>query len=136
VELDLDVSPRLTQPHPRIESTAGCLAIERGPLVYCLEQVDHTASVLDVTLDTQSPLIDTWRADLLGGVMTVSASGQAHDLSVWDGVTFQPYSSGPARASQPTPLTAIPYFAWANRGPGPMRVWIHHTPVVSATAAD
>jgi DUF1680 family protein len=135
LELDLDVSPRLTQPHPRIESTAGCLAIERGPLVYCLEQADHSASVLDVSLDPETPLMDEWRADLLGGVTTVSAGGHAHDLSAWDGVTFRPYPSGAQGAPQPIRLTAIPYFAWANRGPGPMRVWIHHTPVVSAIAA-
>jgi DUF1680 family protein len=128
VDLDLHVSPRLTQPHPRIESTAGCVAIERGPLVYCLEQSDHgNASILDVSLDPESRLVDEWRSDMLGGVMTVSASGQAHDLSKWDGVTFRPYSSVAHGASQPTKLTAIPYFAWANRGPGPMRVWIPAT---------
>ena len=41
VELDLDVAPRLTAPNPRIDAVRGCLAIERGPLVYCLEEADH-----------------------------------------------------------------------------------------------
>jgi DUF1680 family protein len=126
VELSLDVSPRLTRPHPRIESTAGCLAIERGPLVYCLEHADNSG-VLDVSLDSDAPLTDTWRTDLLGGVMTVSAGGRLHDLRDWDGLTFQPYSADSGQTAQPTTLTAIPYFAWANRGAGPMRVWIPAT---------
>src|SRR5262249_14797669 len=70
IEIDLDVSPRLTQPHPRIESSAGCVAIERGPLVYCLEHADN-ADVLDASLDADSPLADEWRSDLVGGVMTI-----------------------------------------------------------------
>jgi DUF1680 family protein len=123
VELDLDVSPRLTLPHPRIESAAGCVAIERGPIVYCLEHADNS-SVLDVNLDAESALTDVWRSDLLGGVMSVSANGQMHDVSPWDGATFLPYSSNVDNPPEPATLTAIPYFAWANRGQGPMRVWI------------
>ena len=125
LELRLPVMPRLTEPHPRIESARGCVAIERGPLVYCLEQVDSaSASVLDVCLDPAAPLGETWRADLLGGIVTVQASGEAVEVTTWGASTFRPLQPGAGAAQQPVQLTAIPYFAWANRQPGPMRVWI------------
>ena len=78
------MAPRLTEPHPRIESTRGCAAIERGPLVYCLEQADSaSASLLDVALDPGAPLRETWRPDLLGGIVTVQASGEAVEVANW-----------------------------------------------------
>ena len=125
LQLRLPVAPRLTEPHPRIESTRGCVAIERGPLVYCLEQVDSaSASVLDVRLDPGAPLGEAWRPDLLGGVMTVQASGEAAHVTKWAASTFRPLQTGAGVEPQGVQLTAIPYFAWANRQPGPMRVWI------------
>jgi hypothetical protein len=102
VELVLPLEPRLTHPNPRIDAVRGSVAIERGPLVYAVEAPDQDASVVidDVALDTSAPLEASFQPDLLGGVTTIAARG----------------SSGP--------LTAIPYFAWANRGPADMRVWI------------
>jgi uncharacterized protein len=125
LQLRLPVAPRLTEPHPRIESTRGCVAIERGPLLYCLEQVDSaSASVLDVRLDPGAPLGEAWRPDLLGGVMTVQASGEAAHFVTWAASTFRPLQTGAGVQPRGVQLTAIPYFAWANRQPGPMRVWI------------
>ena len=125
LELHLPVTSRLTEPHPRIESTRGCVALERGPLVYCLEQADSaSASVLDVCLDPGAPLGESWRPDLLGGLMTVQASGEAADVTNWAASTFRPLRPDAGPEPQRVPLTAIPYFAWANRQPGPMRVWI------------
>jgi DUF1680 family protein len=121
VELDLPMPPRLTRGHPRVESTIGAVAIERGPIVYCLEQVDHPdAEVLDVTVDTAAPLQTTWQPDLLGGVTTITAHGRvAEPLAD----LYTPFGTAepPAR---PVDLTGVPYFAWANREPGAMRVWI------------
>lgn len=102
VELVLPLQPRLTHPNPRIDAVRGSVAIERGPLVYAVEAADQDPAVVldDVALDTSAQLEAAFQPDLLGGVTTIAAHG----------------SSGP--------LTAIPYFAWANRGAGDMRVWI------------
>jgi uncharacterized protein len=110
--LTLPMEPRLTLPHPRIDAVRGCAAIERGPLVYCIEQVDHPGvSIDDVRLVPGGDLTGEHRADLLGGVTVVLATGRV------DG------SEG--TAGREVPLTAVPYLAWANRGAvGPMRVWI------------
>ncbi|MEU8221065.1 beta-L-arabinofuranosidase domain-containing protein [Kribbella sp. NPDC048915] len=99
VVLELPVAARRTVPDERIDSVRGCVAIERGPLVYCFEQQD-TNVVLDATAVVAGPLTERERPGLLGGVTTVEVPGR-------DG-----------------PLTAIPYFAWANRQVGPMTVWI------------
>jgi uncharacterized protein len=106
VLLDLPMPVRWTAGHERVDAVRGCVAVERGPLAYCLEQADQPADVLvdDVQLTSVQLTSDecraAWNPDLLGGVTVVQLAR----------------------------LTAIPYFAWANRGAGPMRVWIPRGP--------
>ncbi|MFI6087836.1 glycoside hydrolase family 127 protein [Streptomyces sp. NPDC051218] len=108
VVLDLALDVRLTEPDPRVDAVRGCLAIERGPLVYCLESVDQRPGLRldEVTLEPAARTVAEHRPDLLDGVTVVTTTG--HHRS--DGT--------------PTPLTAVPYHAWANRDDGAMRVWI------------
>jgi len=128
VDLELDMRPRLLGAHPWIESSRGCLAIQRGPLVYCLEQVDHAPhQLMDLELDSQSPLGATWTPDLLDGVMTVTARGRGISTSMWNRRLYRPVDELSPASSTPVTLTAIPYYAWANRAPGAMRVWIPAT---------
>jgi uncharacterized protein len=131
VVLELDLEPRLTRADPRVDAVRGCVAIERGPLVYCLEQVDHPGGGLDdLVIDTSRPVTAKHRPDLLGGVTTVLASGYRRAIAA-DG--WWPYPSRPgdgtegetrATTSGPLELTAVPYYAWANRRDGSMRVWL------------
>jgi len=127
VVLELPMPPRLTEAHPNLDAVRGCLAIERGPLVYCLEQADAPAGVAlaDVAVLAGAEPRDGFESELLGGVVTVRAEGLAmspHREAGW------PYRDtgcpAPQRQARPVTLTAVPYFAWANRTPGPMRVWI------------
>ncbi len=120
IELDLPMPPRLTRAHSRMESTTASVAIERGPLVYCLEQCDHSANIQDVSIDPSGQIQTEWRPDLLGGVVTVTASGHARQPP--SGL-YEPFDA-PRPAAKSVSLTAAPYFAWANRAPGAMRVWI------------
>jgi hypothetical protein len=119
IELNLPMPARLTRAHPRVESCIGSVAIERGPLVYCLEEVDNTG-VQDVTIDPAAPLSESWHGDLLGGVTTVVAQGTVHEPPE---ALYAPADQLPS-AGERTTLTAVPYYAWANRAPGAMRVWI------------
>jgi DUF1680 family protein len=125
VVLELDMAPRLVFPHPRIDAVRGCAAIERGPLVYCIESEDAPAGarVDDLRLDPGGELRAVERPDLLGGIVAIEASG-AH-MPAPDGEW--PY--GPAANGDATPvaLLAVPYSHWGNRGDGGMRVW---TPVI------
>jgi DUF1680 family protein len=115
---------RLTESHPWIESTRGCVAIERGPLVYCIEQADHPdATIADLEIDTAAPLEASWVPGRLEGVTVVRGSGWAVDTAPWKDRLYRPVRR-PSAARRRMALTAIPYYAWANRGPGAMRVWI------------
>jgi DUF1680 family protein len=127
VVLELGLEPRLTAADPRVDAVRGCVAIERGPLVYCLEQVDQPGGGLDdIVIDTAHPLSVEHRPDLLGGVTTVVATGHRRGLPApaagwWP---YAPASGAAPEAAGPLELTAIPYYAWANREDGSMRVWL------------
>ena len=133
VELTLPMRVRLTTADDRIDAVRGCVAIERGPLVYAVEQVDQPDGVVldDLRVDVGQPCTVEHRPDLLGGVSTVGVRGWVgrHDAAPWpyrnDG---QPndgqQNDGHQSAGNPVEVTAVPYFAWANREVGPMRVWL------------
>ena len=58
--------------HPWIEATRGCVAIERGPLVYCIEQADHPGTrIADVEIDAAASLQSAWEPDSLDGVAVI-----------------------------------------------------------------
>jgi DUF1680 family protein len=126
VDLDLGMKPILVAPHPRVDATRGCLAIQRGPIVYCLEDRDQELNgrLLDVQIDKDRPLSTRWEGDLLDGVMVIDADGQFVDNETWSGRLYRPAASVVQTAALPAHLVAIPYYAWANRGIGGMRVWI------------
>jgi uncharacterized protein len=127
VVLELPVAPRLTAPHPRIDAVRGSLAIERGPLVYCLEGADAPAgtSVDDVLLDPAEGLEDVPRPDLLGGIVAVAATGRHRRAAGFDPAWpyAPPAPEGGREDGPPVSLLAVPYALWGNRGDGPMRVW-------------
>ncbi|MEV6793520.1 beta-L-arabinofuranosidase domain-containing protein [Streptomyces sp. NPDC051320] len=128
VVLELGMAPRLTAADPRVDAVRGCVAIERGPLVYCLEQVDHpTGGLDDIVVDTTRPPAVRHRPDLLGGVTTVVAAGHRRQLPEGDWWPYRSAGAAPEAApstDEPIELTAIPYYAWANRQDGSMRVWL------------
>ena len=122
---ELDVTSRLTYPGRRIDALRGAVAVERGPLVYCFEQVDQPggASVEDLAL---GPGGLTERDVTLSGVgSTVVVRAEAAILPpVSDGGL--PYRSGPGAGAVgvPAAAVAIPYFQWDNRDGRAMRVWM------------
>ncbi len=124
LELRLDMQPRWVEAHPRLESAGGRLAIQAGPVVYCIEQADlrEDEDVRLLRVDARQPLGPVWRGDLLGGVMTVEGCGFV-DPGRWTGQLYRPLSN-PHPRRRAVSFTAIPYGWWANRVPGPMRVWL------------
>ena len=129
VELDLPMPPRLTRADDRVDAVRGCAAIERGPLVYCIEQVDQAegAAFEDLAL-AGAELSEEWRGDLLGGVMLVRAGGTVSPGVPAPTVLYRD-ATGQTQATEDVApaavvLTAVPYALWANREPGALRVWI------------
>jgi DUF1680 family protein len=130
VTLELALRPRLTAPHPRIDAVRGCLAIERGPLVYCVESADAPgdAPVDDLRLDPDAPLRDVPRAEVLGGIVAVEAQGAHRPADGWDpDWAYAPAGEPAAADARDASLVAIPYALWGNRADGAMRVWIPAT---------
>jgi hypothetical protein len=104
VRLELPMRPRWTRPDPHVDAVRGCVAVERGPIVYCLESTDQPdgVSLSEVYADASNGLADD--GETLG-VPVVRADGRRFD-------------------GRPTDLTFIPYHAWGNRGLSTMRVWV------------
>ena len=118
VTLELPMPTRIIQPHPRIDAVRGCVALARGPVVYCLEHADLPDGVTleDVRIDPAASI----EAGHLPDIPVTLTVGGAVERPASDDLY-------PARAgiqSEPLTLIAIPYFLWGNREPGPMRVWI------------
>jgi DUF1680 family protein len=126
VELALTMQPTLIEAHPRVDPTRSSVAIERGPLVYCVEGVDQAPGidVLDSQIDVSAPLNGEWRSDLLGGVVTIEAAGFSVEPVDWADSLYRPVGSSNTPVRRSIRLKAIPYYAWANRGANAMRVWI------------
>ncbi|HEY7398820.1 MAG TPA: beta-L-arabinofuranosidase domain-containing protein [Gaiellaceae bacterium] len=127
VVLFLDVVPRLTAPNPRLDAVRGCLAVERGPLVYCFEGADlGDGDLADVRIDRGEALADSGPVEGLDGFPSVTAAGSVVSLDGWRQTEYLDLREVEAAsiASRAATLKAIPYFAWGNRGPGPMRVWL------------
>jgi hypothetical protein len=126
VVLELDVVPRLTAANPRIDAVRGCVALERGPIVYCVEQSDLPAGadLADVALDPATRAVDSGPVAQLGGLPGVSLAGVIRDTDGWRRTEYRDTRELPAASATSTQLLAVPYFAWANRDEGGMRVWI------------
>ncbi len=108
VDLTLPMPVRTVAAHALVEDNLGKVALQRGPLVYAAEAVDNDGSVLDLSIESEPEFEAEFEADLLGGVTIIRGRAAR---SAW---------AGPSRHE----LVAIPYFAWANRGPGEMVVWL------------
>ncbi len=124
VRLDLTVTARLTSANPLVAENNGKAVVERGPLVYCVEQPDHPdVSIFDLALDAGTGFTEEFRPDLLGGVLVLKHKGRAWRNPLSKEPLYAPWP-GPARASRPADVTLIPYYTFANRGPAAMRVWL------------
>ncbi|RLF02736.1 MAG: glycoside hydrolase family 127 protein, partial [Thermoprotei archaeon] len=124
VKLSLDMPVTLIQSHPHVTYNTCRVAIKRGPIVYCLEQVDNPdCDVWDVVLPVEAKLTPKFRRDLLGGVVVIEGRALALDSSTWKGKLYAPLSEVEVRVKA-VELKAVPYYAWANREPGPMTVWV------------
>jgi uncharacterized protein len=129
VVLELDVSPRLTAPNPRIDAVRGCLALERGPVVFCFEELDLPAGVelADVAVDPAADLVDGGPVAQLRDMPGVAVTGVVRDHDGWRHTEYRDVREVSAASTASTALLAVPYFAWANRAQGGMRVWIPTT---------
>jgi hypothetical protein len=125
VELALPMTVRFVEADERVDAVRSRVAIERGPLVFAVEQADQADGMVvdDLSVDPSGPTAAEHREDLLAGVTVVRARGRAraHSPRGWP---YRPAGEAVPADVQDVEITAIPYFAWANRGAAPMKVWL------------
>ena len=134
VSLKFNMAPQVIEANVRVVDDYGRAAVQRGPLVYCLEQLDQPEGVplYDVSLDLRqnasSQFHDEFQKDLLGGIVLLKHLGAASERPASADKLYYRYTAS-APPARPVELRFIPYYAWANRAATPMQVW---TPVLRA----
>ena len=118
VELTLKLEPRKLYANTNVRADAGCVALARGPIVYCFEEKDNGTKLSALRIPRGAAIREeTCTEEKLDGMTVLTLSGVR-------------VTSGPALYSEEPPkeetaaLRAVPYFAWGNRGAGEMRVWL------------
>lgn len=121
ITLDMPMEVTLVEGHDRIEEVRNQVAVKRGPIVYCIETPDlpKGASILDMYINGNSPLVAEHKESFLGGVTVVNA-----ELLIREGKTNEMYQvvTKPQFKSFKTQL--VPYYAWSNRGQAEMTVFM------------
>ena len=127
VVLGLPLQSRFTAGDPRLDTARGSVALERGPLVYCLESVDNPGHRLDdITIDPTAAIEVVPGEGVLAGLATLRTAG--HLRARTGSSSWWPYrraNTATTAASDPVTLTAVPYYTWGNRTQGgSMRIWV------------
>lgn len=124
VELTLPMDIRLMRGHPHVREAAWKVALQRGPIVYCLEEADNGPGLhrLAIAADAERQASLRFEPGLLGGLATIVAPAVRMRTDNWDDAWL--YEADGTMQAEPTAATFIPYFAWANRGIGEMSVWV------------
>ena len=115
--------------NPRVAEDRGKVAVRRGPIIYCMEELDQPqgASLADLAIAagprTSKDFHSEYKADLLDGVVVLHHRGSAYETSSASEALYTPVTPAP-RKSRPADLKFIPYYVWANRQPSAMQVWV------------
>ena len=131
VALNFPMVTEIIASNPRVYEDSGRVAVQRGPVVYCLEQIDQPGgtALADVSIaQSQNPGKDVqseYKADMLGGVAVLHHTGAVSEVPSAKEALYAPVDSSVAK-NRAEKLTLIPYYAWANREATPMQVWTRY----------
>ncbi len=117
IALELPMPVERVHADVRVAAAAGQVALQRGPVVYCIEEKDNGPQLAALSLPRENPLTAHFVPDLLGGCTIIESAATRTEPGA------ELYTSGPARQIA-VRLCAVPYALWANRGEGEMRVWL------------
>lgn len=120
IKLSLEMPVERMQSNPEVRANAGRVAIQRGPLVYCLEEADNGPNLHALALPADAKLTETYNRELLGGMVAIGGEALRDSVGAWGYDLYKPYEKAYEKAT----LKAVPYFAWGNRKEGEMLVWI------------
>lgn len=114
VKLGLPMPVRRVMAIDKVKENINSVALQRGPLVYCFEHPDNGAQNMNIVLHDQVKIDAEFNPNLLNGVVVLKANAPVLLVS----------SDGLKISTETKPLVAIPYYSWANRGEGAMKVWV------------
>ncbi|HEY2348182.1 MAG TPA: beta-L-arabinofuranosidase domain-containing protein [Puia sp.] len=113
IEVRLPMEVKRIHANKKVKSDIGKVALQRGPLIFCAEGIDNNGRVANFVLPDKALFNTEFRPDLLNGVITIKS--HVPGISIEEG--------GQGVQMEMKTFTAIPYYAWANRGNGEMIVW-------------
>jgi DUF1680 family protein len=119
ITLDLPMAVRALHAHPGVSADVGRVALARGPLIYCAEEVDNTSG-LNAMIVTDTAAARTDALPALNGAIAIDLPAQREQWADWEGKL---YDAQPP-ALQDTTVRLVPYHLWDNRQPGQMLVWM------------
>lgn len=122
IALAFRMPPRLVYANPHLAHDNGKCAVVKGPLVYCLEEVDNGKDLAALWLDAEMPLQAQFGADLWDGTIVITAKGYRIEGEAFAGKLYGSIKP----VSKPTALRFVPYCRWGNREPGEMAVWVKY----------
>ncbi len=129
VRLHLPMPVRQVECHPHVAENRGRVALMRGPLLYCVEAADNpNVDLRNLMLPADAGLREQDRPDLLGGVVLLTGQARlAPPAPLWEQTLYRPARGDDSTVGEAVQVTAIPYYTWANRKPGQMRVWLRRS---------
>jgi len=123
IELNLEMKVERMRANPHVRENIGKVALQHGPVIYCLEEVDNGADLQQIILPRKSGFTVEYHDDLLHGVNVITVKGYKIKQGTWNNSL---YASKEYEIAETT-IKAVPYYAWCNRTPGEMMVWIHES---------
>ena len=128
VELEFDMQPQMVHANPAVADDTGRVAMQRGPVVFCMEQLDQAGNTPEEFTRVAARLSEQsngqFDSKLLDGIVALTVSGTVETPLMQSLYDSGPVSRNPGRTIS---LKLIPYYAWANRAPSSMQVWIPYT---------
>ena len=121
INIDLGMGINLVSSHPKVRQNNGKLAVQRGPIIYCMEETDngkhlHNISLIEKVLKPSPTNMKSYK------YVSIKGKGQFNSLNDWNNKL---YSSNAIKKIERKNIKMIPYFLWANRRVGEMRVWFN-----------
>ena len=121
IDIELPMPVERVEAHPRVRQNAGRVALQRGPVLYCLEEIDNGPALADIRLPRDAAVRVEDGPHSIGGVPTLITTGLRRSPAPWrDNLYRRPNADD----LSPCDIRAVPYYCWENRGAGEMIVWI------------
>lgn len=120
IEIEFVSPAKFVRANPNVRADCGKTALVKGPLVYCLEEIDNGRNLSALYVDTRSPIAET-ESDLFGGITELNFKGKRMKETEWKEEEL--YAEHEV-ILQDVELKAVPYAYWNNRGIGEMTVWM------------